>query len=290
LMGKASSTLKKSKGSNNEDKCEQNSDSSEMKPKKSKKQKDHLNSSFLGKKKKKESFSKKRIEELYENYRKIKEEEEIEEDVIGPMGVAQLIKDLGLNPDDVISFVIGWRLGCTDLGYISKDEFIEGMLKMKIDTIAKLKEYIPIFIQDLQEHKEEVWNWSFGASQEGRKTLELEAAYVLIGLFFPDENTPHVHDFVEFLKEQETNKINLTKDQWSSLYQFVHTVNSDLANYDTEDAWPCLFDDYVEWRKQRIETVPEGAGNVTAERVSYGIDNKPNVRWGSEYVDYTKWY
>jgi len=220
---------------------------------------------------------------------KIKEEEEIEEELIGPNGVAQLIKDLGLNPDDILSFVIGWRLGCTDLGYISKDEFIEGMLKMKIDTIEKLKEYIPIFKQDLEEHKDEVWNWSFGASQEGRKTLELEAAYVLLALFFPDENTPHVQDFVGFLKEQESTKM-LTKDQWSSLYQFVHTVNSDVANYDTEDAWPCLFDEYVEWRKQRMDTVPEGAGNVTSERVSYGLDNKPNVRWGSEYVDYTKWY
>jgi len=286
-MGKASSTLKKSKSKSSEDKCERTSDNADIKPKKSKKQKD-LNSSFLGKKKKKDSFSKKRIEELYEHYRKIKEEEELEEE-IGANGVAQFIKDLGLNPDDILSFVIGWRLGCSDLGYISKDEFVEGMLKMKVDTIEKLKETIPIFRQDLEEHKDEVWNWSFGASQEGRKTLELEAAYVLIGLFFPDNTIPHVQEFVEFLKEQESTKM-LTKDQWSSLYQFVHTVNTELDNYDTEDAWPCLFDDYVEWRKQRIDTIPEGAGNVTSDRVSYGLDNKPNVGWGSEYVDYTKWY
>jgi len=180
-------------------------------------------------------------------------------------------------------------LGCTDLGYIAKDEFIDGMLKMKVDTIEKLKEYIPIFKQDLEDHKDEVWNWAFSASQEGRKALELEAVYVMIALFFP-EDKPHVKEFVEFLKEQENTKM-ISKDQWTSLYQFVNTVNNDLSNYDTDDAWPCLFDEYVEWGRQRMGTIPEGAGNAgTNDRVSYGLDNKPNVRWGSEFADYTKWY
>jgi len=213
--------------------------------------------------------------------------------VIGPNGVSQLLKDLGLNADDILSFVIGWRLGCVELGWIAKDEFIGGMLKMKIDTVEKLQEYLPIFKQDLEEHREEVWNWAFGASSEGRKSLELEAVYVLINLFFPNEETPHVKEYVEFLKEQENTKM-ISKDQWSSFYQFVHTVNNDLSNYDTEDAWPCLFDEYVDWRKQRMGIVPEGAGDnnspTTKDRISYGIENKPNVRWGTEFVDYNKWY
>lgn len=58
-MGKASSTLKKSKSKSSEDKCERTSDNTDIKPKKSKKQKD-LNSSFLGKKKKEGQFLQKK--------------------------------------------------------------------------------------------------------------------------------------------------------------------------------------------------------------------------------------
>jgi len=58
-MGKASSTLKKSKSKSSEDKCERTSDNTDIKPKKSKKQKD-LNSSFLGKKKKRRTVSPKK--------------------------------------------------------------------------------------------------------------------------------------------------------------------------------------------------------------------------------------
>ena len=118
----------------------------------------------------------------------------------------------------------------------------------------------------------------------------MEAAYVLINLFFPvEQNQAHVKKFVEFLKEQETTKA-LNKDHWTTFYQFIHSVSEDLSDYDPEDAWPSLFDEYVDWKKKRNST-PEGAGEgSTSARKSYGINQKPVLKWGSENADYNQWY
>ena len=114
-------------------------------------------------------------------------------------------------------------------------------------------------------------------------------AYIFISLFFPEsENSPHTSQFIQFLKEQEEIK-SLSKDQWNVYYEFVNSVADDLSDYDAEDAWPCLIDEYVEWRKKRFQ-VPEGAG--TGSRISYGLENKPYLGWGNDYgkVDYSNWY
>eukprot|EP01091_Cochliopodium_minus_P003823 TRINITY_DN1377_c0_g1_i1.p1 TRINITY_DN1377_c0_g1~~TRINITY_DN1377_c0_g1_i1.p1 ORF type:complete len:177 (-),score=54.35 TRINITY_DN1377_c0_g1_i1:228-758(-) len=116
------------------------------------------------------SFSKRKLEELFEIYKNVKEEEEVEENIIGTNGVSKLLGDIGLSADDVLSFVIGWRFECQEIGYLSRDEFIEGLTKLKIDSIEKLKESIPQLQLDFNDNKEKIWQWTFLASQE-RKVL-----------------------------------------------------------------------------------------------------------------------
>ena len=44
----------------------------------------------------------------------------------------------------------------------------------------------------------------------------------------------------------------ISKDQWSQLLQFALTIEKDLSNFDEDEAWPVLIDDFVVWaRKQR---------------------------------------
>ena len=149
--------------------------------------------SFLNRKKKKEFgnlFSKKKLEELFETYKNVKEEEDLEEDVIGQNGVAKLLSDIGLGADDVkkkkksfnsfliiptkktkvLSFVIAWRFGCQEIGYLSKEEFLNGLSKFKIDSVEKFKELVPQLQHDYKENKEQLWKWVFVASQE-RKVI-----------------------------------------------------------------------------------------------------------------------
>lgn len=260
--------------------------------KKSNKKKPKKKSSLITRKKSRKdsssSFSKRKLDELFEIYKNVKEEEEVEENIIGTNGVSKLLSDIGLSADDVLSFVIGWRFECQEIGYLSREEFIEGLTKLKIDSIEKLKESIPQLQLDFNENKDKIWQWTFLASQE-RKVLELEAAYILIGLFFPvEDNIPHTTEFIEFLKEQDEAK-NLTKDQWNTYYEFIHSVNEDLSDYDPEDSWPVIIDEYINWKMKR-NTIPEGAG--THSRVSYGLENKPVLGWGSDMgkVDYSGWY
>jgi DCN1-like protein 1/2 len=36
------------------------------------------------------------------------------------------------------------------------------------------------------------------------------------------------------------------------LYEFIESVDDKLSNYDENDSWPCLIDDFVTWAKPRL--------------------------------------
>ena len=76
---------------------------------------------------------KRKAEEMFERYRGVAEDsEEIEElelseqDAIGPNGIAALLGDLGLMEDDIVSFVVAWKLGAGRLARITRTEFLSG--------------------------------------------------------------------------------------------------------------------------------------------------------------------
>jgi hypothetical protein len=46
-----------------------------------------------------------------------------------------------------------------------------------------------------------------------------------------------------------TAQVRLVQDQWDNLYDFSLAVSADLANYDEDDGWPCLLDEYAQWRR-----------------------------------------
>ena len=76
---------------------------------------------------------KRKAEEMFDRYRGVAEDsEEIEElelseqDAIGPNGIAALLGDLGLMEDDIVSFVVAWKLGAGRLARITRTEFLSG--------------------------------------------------------------------------------------------------------------------------------------------------------------------
>jgi hypothetical protein len=61
---------------------------------------------------------------------------------------------------------------------------------------------------------------------------------------------PHLDSFCQFLREQSNNP-RLTLDQWEGFLRFSEEIHEDMSNYDDEDAWPTMMDDFVEWRQSR---------------------------------------
>lgn len=43
----------------------------------------------------------------------------------------------------------------------------------------------------------------------------------------------------------------ISKDQWSQLLQFALTIEKDMSNFDEDEAWPVLIDDFVVWAREQ---------------------------------------
>ncbi|RUO96387.1 hypothetical protein BC936DRAFT_142126 [Jimgerdemannia flammicorona] len=55
-----------------------------------------------------------------------------------------------------------------------------------------------------------------------------------------------------FLRQDKKPVKVINKDQWLSFHEFSTTVAEDLSNHDDMSAWPVLFDEYVEWKRERL--------------------------------------
>jgi hypothetical protein len=52
-------------------------------------------------------------------------------DAITDSGLEAFLTDLGLNPEDVDSLILAWQFGAATLGEFSKEEFLNGMKKLR---------------------------------------------------------------------------------------------------------------------------------------------------------------
>lgn len=56
--------------------------------------------------------------------------------------------------------------------------------------------------------------------------------------------------FIETKSENGEIKF-ISKDQWSQLLEFASTIEADLSNFDEDEAWPVLIDDFAVWAKEQ---------------------------------------
>lgn len=63
-----------------------------------------------------------------------------ETNVIDSEGLTKFFGDLGIDPNnDILTFVIAWQFEANSFGEFTKEEFIEGMKRLKCESIADLK-------------------------------------------------------------------------------------------------------------------------------------------------------
>jgi len=75
------------------------------------------------------------------------------DDVIDPPGLVQFITDLDIKPNDVALLVIAFHLKATIMGIFTKEEFMTGFGKLKVNTIEGIKGIIPKLLEDLKNEK-----------------------------------------------------------------------------------------------------------------------------------------
>eukprot|EP01111_Echinosteliopsis_oligospora_P002512 TRINITY_DN1375_c1_g1_i1.p1 TRINITY_DN1375_c1_g1~~TRINITY_DN1375_c1_g1_i1.p1 ORF type:complete len:292 (+),score=83.16 TRINITY_DN1375_c1_g1_i1:119-994(+) len=195
------------------------------------------------------SFSQKRLDELFDKY---KEENGAQ---IGPEGIERLCHDLSVDPEDIVVMVMAWQLNAATMGFFSRDEFINGLKKLNVDSIPKFKNELKNFQKDLDDPAKfkEIYRFAFGfAKEKDQKILDLATADAMLHLMLGSASKfPHTENLREFLKEQTQYKsINL--DQWMNILEFSRTIKADLSNYDENSAWPVILDSYCEWSQERM--------------------------------------
>lgn len=85
--------------------------------------------------------------------------------------------------------------------------------------------------------------FKFCLTEPGQKIIDLDSAIQMWGIVM--EGNPHLPPFLKYLAEQKDYK-TINMDQWSGWLRFTQETKPDCSNYDEDQAWPLLLDNYVE--------------------------------------------
>ncbi|KAM1346752.1 hypothetical protein ACFX13_036773 [Malus domestica] len=185
------------------------------------------------------------LEELYNRYK------DPRADMILVDGISLLCNDLQVDPQDIVMLVVSWHMKAATMCEFSKQEFVDGLESLGIDSLDKFREKIPFMRSELKDEQKfrEIYNFAFGwAKEKGQKSLALDTAIGMWQLLFAEKQWPYVEHWCQFLQARHNKAIS--RDTWSQLLEFARAVDSSLSNYDAEGAWPYLIDEFVEYLKE----------------------------------------
>lgn len=169
-------------------------------------------------------------------------------------GIGHLCDDLGVEPSDIALLVLSYHLSARIMCEYTRDEWVNGLLRLGIDSIDKLKSKLGDMRGELQDtHRfQEVYNYSFQwACEENKKVMGLDTALAMWQLLYADERRwQYIDDWCEFLQEHHKGR-TISKDTWAQLFEFARQIKPDFSNYDDAGAWPYLMDEFVEYMKKK---------------------------------------
>ncbi|XP_051133817.1 uncharacterized protein LOC127253319 [Andrographis paniculata] len=182
------------------------------------------------------------LEELYNRYK------DPHADMMLADGITLLCNDLQIDPQDIAMLVVSWHMKAATMCEFSKQEFIDGLQSLGIDSLEKFRERLSFMRSELKDERKyrEIYNFSFGwAKEKGQKSLALDTAIGMWQLLFAEKKWPLVEHWCKFLQVKHNKAIS--RDTWSQLLEFARVFDPSLSNYDPEGAWPYLIDEFVEY-------------------------------------------
>ena len=162
-------------------------------------------------------------------------------------GIIQFCEDIGVDPTDVVMIVICWHMNAQTMGELSEDEFEGGLDSIGVDSIDSLKKKIPELKRQLDDESKfkRIYEYAFTFSCESnQKCLQLDVAVSIWPLLITSARWKYIDQWCEFLEKKHRRAIS--KDTWVQLLDFVNSMDNEFSQYDPNDAWPYLIDDFVE--------------------------------------------
>ncbi|XP_075164825.1 defective in cullin neddylation 1 domain containing SCCRO3 [Haematobia irritans] len=196
------------------------------------------------------------LNKLFEEYK------EPDEDMILAEGIERLCCDLNYQPDEFAILVLAWCLDASQMCRFTRSEFIEGLHKMRADTIETIHIRLEQTIETLKVDSElfkQLYRFTFRFGLEpDQRILSLDMAISLWKLVFTVHTPDILSKWIHFL-EQHPSIRGIPKDTWNMFLNF--SEQCDINNYDDTEAWPSLFDDFVDYEKSRLESVDDDNNN-----------------------------
>lgn len=138
----------------------------------------------------------------------------------------------------------------------TRQEWVNGLKSMKVDSIRGIQLALPEIVQELSVNAElfkELYRFTFRFGLDvsaGQRILPAEMAIILWKLVFTLREPPLLHRWLNFLESHHVRGI--PKDTWNMFLNFAESVGDDLGTYDDAEAWPSLFDDFVEYENDQM--------------------------------------
>ena len=178
------------------------------------------------------------------------------EDVILADGIERLCNDLQLSPDEFKVLVLAWKLNAEQMCQFTRQEFVTGLKTMKVDSIRAIQARLPETVQELTVNSnlfKDLYRFTFRFGLDvnsGQRILPADMAIVLWKLVFTIREPPLLSRWLKFLECHHVRGI--PRDTWNMFLNFAESIGDDLGAYDDTEAWPSLFDDFVEYENDQM--------------------------------------
>jgi DCN1-like protein 1/2 len=172
-------------------------------------------------------------------------------DSISIEGTETYCSDLGIEPTEAVFISLSMFLGALRMGEFTRKEFIGAWSDVRCDTLDKMKVQVEVWKKELEDVNGEGFKSVYGYAyklllNENQKTLTAEVAVALWELLLENKYA-NLDAWVAFVNDRGRG---VSKDTWNLFLEFIKTVNEDMSNYDENDAWPVLIDEFVAKFKQ----------------------------------------
>jgi len=178
--------------------------------------------------------------------------ESLSKDLIKAKGVFALGTELGAtNPMDPHLLLLAWKMRSKRFFEFIDNEFFVLWANEKVTTLDDIKKGVNKWIQDIKTNEDNfvsfyAFCFDYLKSEKGARAtvLDKEDALMTWELLGMRERFHFYEQWTTYWKENDLKGV--TRDTWMMLLKFIKDIGKSVANYREEDAWPTVYDDFVQ--------------------------------------------
>ncbi|CAL1599184.1 unnamed protein product [Knipowitschia caucasica] len=203
-------------------------------------------------------LSMRRIDKLFSCYK------DDQEDAILEEGMERFCNDLCVDPAEFRVLVLAWKFQAATMCKFTRKEFVDGCKAIQADSLEGICSRFSFMLLEAQgeENFKDLYRFTFQFgldAEEGQRSLQRDIAIALWRLVFTQDTPAILERWLDFLAENPSGIRGISRDTWNMFLNFTQAIGPDLTNYSEDEAWPSLFDTFVEWELEHRKKSKEQA-------------------------------